>query len=86
MQEGDSVSVDQVNFVAQRRDIESLERDVQKLWSFEVLGMNEKDKVREEFLNGINFTGSRYFVKLPWKEGHDKLPNNHPNSLGRMKS
>ena len=86
MQGTDSASVAQVNFVAQRRDIESLERDVQRLWSFEALGINEKDKVHEEFLDSISFTGSRYSVKLPWKEGHDKLPDNHANSLCRMKS
>ena len=54
--------------------------------SFEALGINEKDKVHEEFLASISFTGSRYSVKLPWKEGHDKLPDNHANSLCRMKS
>ena len=85
MQGTDSTSVAQVNFVAQRRDMESLERDVQKLWSFEALGINEQDKVHEEFLDSISFTGSRYSVKLPWKEGHDKLPDNHTNNLCRMK-
>ena len=25
-------------------------------------------------------------MKLPWKESHDKLPDNYANSLGRMKS
>ena len=64
MQGKDSASVAQVNFVAQRRDMESLERDVQKLWSFEALGINEKDKVHEEFLDSISFTGSRYSVKV----------------------
>ena len=87
MQGTDSACVAQVNFVAQKRDIESLERDVQKLWSFEALGINEKDKVHEEFLDSISFTGSRYIsVKLPWKEGHEKLPDNHANSLCRMKN
>ena len=76
----------QVNFAGQTSDIESLQRNVQKLWSFEALGINEKDKVRKEFLDRINFTGNRYSVKLPWKEGHDKLPDNYANSLGRMKS
>ena len=86
MQEAGSASVLQVNFAGQTSDIESLERNVQKLWSFEALGINEKDKVHEEFLDSINFTGNRYSVKLPWKEGHDKLPDNYANSLGRMKS
>ena len=86
MQEAGCASVSQVNFVAQRSDIESLERNVQKLWSFEALGINERDKVHEEFLDSIKFTGNRYSVKLPWKEGHERLPDNYANSLGRMKS
>ena len=86
MQEAGSASVSQVNFVAQRSDIESLERNVQTLWSFEALGIDKRDKVHEEFLDSIKFTGNRYSVKLPWKEGHDKLPDNYANSLGRMKS
>ena len=42
--------------------------------------------MHEEFLDSINFTGNRCSVKLLWKEGHDKLPDNYANSLGRMKS
>ena len=42
--------------------------------------------MHEEFLDGITFTGSRYSVKLPWKEGHDRLPDNYLNTLSRMKS
>ena len=41
----------QVNFVAQRMSNEdSLESNLQKLWSFEGLGIIEEDKVHEEFL------------------------------------
>ena len=42
--------------------------------------------LHEEFLDGITFTGSRYSVKLPWKEGHDRLPDNYLNSLSSIKS
>ena len=42
--------------------------------------------MHEEFLDSISFTGSRYSVKLPWKEWHNKLRDNHANSLCRMKS
>ena len=83
----DQVTVAQVNFVAQGNDLSSLEKNFERLWSFEGLGIVEKDnKVHEEFLDGITFTGSRYSVKLPWKEGHDRLPDNYLNSLSRMKS
>ena len=82
----DQVTVAQVNFVGQGNDLSSLEKNVERLWSFEGLGIVEKDdKVHEEFLDGITFTGSRYSVKLPWKEGRDRLPDNYLNSL-RMKS
>ena len=78
------VTVAQVNFVDEGNDLSSLEKNVERLWSFEGLGIVEKDdKVHDEFLA---FTGSRYSVKLPWKEGHDRLPDNYLNSLSRMKS
>ena len=40
----------------------------------------------EEFIDNISFNGTRYSVKLPWKEGHDSLPSNYELSLSRMKS
>ncbi|CAB4040249.1 Hypothetical predicted protein, partial [Paramuricea clavata] len=87
VQDIEGAELAQVNFVAQTMNNEdSLESNVQKLWSFEGLGICEEDKVHEEFLDGISFTGSRYAVKLPWKESHDKLPDNYANSLGRMKN
>ena len=55
----------QVNFVGQRINEDSLECNVHKLWSFEGLGIIEEDKVHQEFLGNISFTGSRYSVKLP---------------------
>lgn len=59
-----------MNFVVERNEgVDILEGDVQKLWNFEALGITEENKVHERFLNDISFTGSRYSVKLPWKEG-----------------
>ena len=75
-----------MNFVGQRINEDSLESNLHKLWSIEGLGIIEEDKVHQEFLSNISFTGSRYSVKLPRKESHDKLPDNYANSLGRMKS
>ena len=87
MQDIEGAELAEVNFVAERINNEdSLESNVQKLWSFEGLGICEEDKVHEEFLDGISFTGSRYSAKLPWKESHDKLPGNYANSLRRMKN
>ena len=76
-----------MNFVAQRMNNEdTLESNVQKLWSFDWPGIIKKDKVHEVFLGGISFTGSRYSVKLPWKKSHQRLPDNYANSLSRMKN
>ena len=79
--------VTQVNFVGQTMswDSDSLESNIERLWSFEGLGIVEKDRVHEHFLDGILFTGNRYSVKLPWKEDHDNLPDNYMNSQARMK-
>lgn len=61
------------------------ERDVQFLWDLETLGIKESDGVYEEFVDNIAFNGSRYSVKLPWKEGRDSLDSNYELSLARMK-
>ena len=37
------------------------------------------------FVDNISFNGSRYSVKLPWKEGRDSLDSNYELSLARMK-
>ena len=63
----------------------SFESKIEGLWNFEGLGIIEKDSVHAHFLDGISFTGGRYSVKLPWKEGHDSLPENYMNSQARMK-
>ena len=55
----------QVMVVGQHIERESMESVVQKLWGFEGLGITESNKVHEEFLEGVNFTGNRYSVKLP---------------------
>ncbi|XP_028410434.1 uncharacterized protein LOC114533050 [Dendronephthya gigantea] len=83
----EGAGVTQVNFMGQttKWDRDSLESNVEKLWSFEGLGIIEEDTVHETFLDGISFTGNRYSVKLPWKEDHDNLPDNYMNSLARMK-
>ena len=77
----------QVTFIGQKiSEGETLESTVHNLWSFEGLGIVEEDRVHEEFLDNVSFTGDRYLVKLPWKQGHDKLPDNYSNSLARLNS
>ena len=56
------------------------------MWDLETLGIREGDEIHQEFTENIAFNGQRYSVKLPWKEGHDRLPSNYANSLSRMRS
>ena len=49
---------------AMRWDSDSLESNIERLWSFEGLGIVEKDREHEHFLDRNSFTGirSRYSV------------------------
>ena len=76
----------QVNFIGSDSIMtESLERNVQRLWDLEALGIAGSSEVYEDFVDSITFNGTRYSVKLPWKEGHNSLPSNYELSLSRMK-
>lgn len=86
-QSADKGQVVQVNFVGSDRvSPDSLDRNVQRLWDLETLGVTACDGVYEEFIESISFNGPRYSVKLPWKESHDSLPSNYELSLSRMNS
>ena len=76
----------QVNFIASSvEEQESL--DVQRLWDLETLGIREiTDQIHESFENCISFNGTRYSVRLPWKEGQPELPSNYETSLYRLKT
>ena len=78
----------QVNFVgSSTNDKVSLDKEVQKLWELETLGIQRvEDEVYKEFKNSISFQEGRYSVKLPWKTGHPELPNNYVVSLHRLKT
>ncbi|XP_046854266.1 uncharacterized protein LOC124447403 [Xenia sp. Carnegie-2017] len=76
-----------VNLVSQiaTQNADSINGDVSKLWDLETLGVRETNDVHEALLDKIEFNGSKYVVKLPWKQGHEHLPSNYSNSLARMK-
>ena len=78
----------QVNLIGSAREERlNLEGDVHKLWDMETLGIIEtEDEVHEAFVNSVLFTGNRYSVRLPWKEGHPELPSNYATSLRRLKT
>ena len=76
-----------VYFVSEsgKRSVSDIGCDVAKLWDLDTLGVREFDDVHEALLDKIKFNGTKYSVKLPWKQGHGHLPTNYSNSLARMK-
>ena len=86
-QSAEREQVVQVNFIGcDSVPLDSLDRNIQRLWDLETLGVKEYDGVYEEFMDNISFNGAKCSVKLPWKEGHDTLHSNYELSLSRMKS
>ena len=77
-----------VNFVSQQKTDTSvsLDSEVGKLWDLESIGIRMNDEVHETFENEISYRDGKYFVKLPWRKGHDTLPSNYVHSLGRMQN
>eukprot|EP00794_Sanderia_malayensis_P017909 gene17909-biopygen12897 len=65
---------------------DDLDTKVQKLWDLDSLEIREGNKVHENVLDNISFTGGRYSVGLPWKLGHKPLGSNYNVSLQRLKS
>ena len=74
-----------VNLLPCEPSAKGIEEQVNKLWDLDSLGIRPKD-VHEALLDDIVFTGERYSVSLPWKEGHGPLPLNYNNCVARLKS
>ena len=72
--------VSNVNFVTQ-----SKESELQRMWDLETLGIKGGDDVHEELIGKIKFNGIKYSVKLPWKQGHERIPAYYANSLSWLK-
>ena len=69
-----------VNFVTQQR-----ESELKRMWDLETLGIKGGDDVHEELIDKIEFNGVKYSVKLPWKQGHERIPAYYANSLSWLK-
>ena len=65
---------------------DQLDENVKRMWDLETMGVVESKEMHDEFVENIEFTGSRYSVKLPWRDGHENLPSNYQLSLARLKS
>ena len=81
-----------INFVIDSQSLHtnthnaSLDKEVQKMWDLETIGIGKVDDVYEDFLDNVRHTAERYTVKLPWKVGHKPIPTNYSVSLSRLKS
>ena len=86
-------SISECNFVGyvseptslSRRAKIELEDNLSRLWDLDTIGIREKDDVHMHTIDNIQFNGERYSVGLPWKVGHDPVPSNYGNALGRLK-
>ena len=74
-----------VNLLPCEPSAKGIEEQVNKIWDLDSLGIRPKDNVHEALLDDIVFTGERYSVSLPWKEGHGPLPLNYNNCVARLK-
>ena len=67
---------------------DSIKKTLTKFWSLESMGIhpNDENSVHESFLANLKFDGTRYEVKLSFKEVHPVLPDNFRNSVARLGS
>ena len=67
---------------------DSIKETLTTFWSLESMGIdpNDENSVHESFLANIEFDGTRYEVKLLFKEVHPVLPDNFQNSVVRLGS
>ena len=76
-----------VHFVAKcNTQTDQLDENVKRMWDLETIGVIESKEMHDDFVENIEFNGSRYSVKLPWRDGHENLPSNYELSLTRLKS
>ena len=64
----------------------SLDKDIQKIWGLETIGISNVDDVYEDFLDNVRYTGERYTVNVPWRVGHKLIPTNCSVILSTLKS
>ncbi len=59
-------------------DNQDLNEGLKRFWDLETLGIKEDESsVYEEFERNVTSRKGRYEVRLPWKEPHPVLPDNH---------
>ena len=68
------------------KEIVDVNKSVHKLWDLETVGIRIDNEVHQKAIDDISFNGERYSVGLPWKVGHDPVPDNYSKALVRLKS
>ena len=68
------------------QDETSLTQVMKNFWNVDSLGVTNELEVVSEFEQNLQFDGERYVVKLPIKPCHEFLPDNHENSVNRLRS
>ena len=64
---------------------EPLDEQLRAFWELETLGIPDKERtLYDDFAVTVKFENGRYEVPLPWKEFHDRLPDNYQLSVDRL--
>lgn len=64
-----------------------LQEQLSKFWDLETLGIRQDEiSVYDRFTQEVQFDGERYEAKLPFKEEHALLPDNHSLCVKRLSS
>ena len=64
-----------------------INEQLSRFWDLESLGIQKNEmSVEEKFIQELKFDGQRYETKLPFKDNHPMLPDNHSICVKRLGS
>ena len=64
----------------------NMTEQLKKFWDLESVGIRDNEtSVYDKFVEEIQFNGERYEAKLPFKEHHPTIPDNHAVSVKRLR-
>ena len=81
------VITDTVDGVSRDNQDDLLSRTLKRFWDSEAIGIHDNpvDELSSIFLSEISFDGTRYEVRLPWKEEHPDVPDHLHLCIERLK-
>lgn len=71
---------------------EESEVEIHKLWDLDTIGIDTQKPPPDDclayhsYIDSVQFTGNKYYVRLPWKLNCPQLPSNYSVALGQLKS